>query len=991
MSELSARTYEMTERLYAELGGKKTDASLAKPGRSARRARGGRCRATRPIDSPASAILRERDARDCFGEARLLRDPGRPARRRPGRAEEGLPRARDARPPGSQSRTIPPPRSASRRPRRPTRSSPIRTSGAPTIASATRASAPGAPGGFQDFGDLGNFTDLFDDLFGDLFGGRRGGRRRGRGQRGADLRYNLEIELADVLDGPRAHDQDPEDAPVRDLQRLGRAPGHLAGDLRRCRGSGQVVLQQGFFRVSRPCDACAGTGEIVRARCTDCRGQGRVEGQQTLSVRIPPGVDDGTRLRLTGEGEAGIAGGPTGDLYVVIAIRPHPLFEREGPDLHCQVPITMVQARARRRDRRADARGQGEAQDSRGHAVGQGDAPARQGPADAALERARRSAAAHLRRDAVAAHRARSASCSSGSPRSPTPRCRPRTRASSTSCASCSIERSARGRAFGVRGAVARRRARRARGLRRAVPARGVARGAAGLRRRRGGARDGSGAGARGATRSFLARYPESALAARRGARARRSRAQRGPERRGEAPLCRGRAARRARRPTARASQLAAIELERGDAAAARGWLERVRLSRLERADLRNAYRVLAETATRPADRVRWLALLRAEVTDPERDRRDRRPDRPRCSAICRWPSSSSRRASSAIARPRAPCTSRSPSARSSRASPSWRATPRRRRAALAVAAALCGAARGGRSAPRARPGTRGGAVRDRAAAHVRRRDGPRAARLLVRARSARRRAAALGPVRGLRRAGAPRRAARRGNLPGRRRARRPAVRDRRARFGQRSRARRRGGARARGGSGGGRRSSGPLVSATCEAAAREAESLGVPLLALTTREEVTSRPQLGVPPAHAAGRGGRAGRGARGGARRASASRSSIPTTPTASACAACSGTRSRRAAGASSRWRRSTRRRPISATPIKQPGRLHAARRGGEGAARDARRHARARAPPPDRGRRASCARRRAASRRATAGRSRRSSTSMRCSSPRRTRTWC
>ncbi len=201
----------------------------------------------------------------------------------------------------------------------------------------------GAPGGFQDFGDLGNFTDLFDDLFGDLFGGRRGGRRRSRGQRGADLRYNLEIELADVLVGLEPTIKIPKMRPCETCQGSGARPGTSPETCGSCRGSGQVVLQQGFFRVSRPCDACAGTGEIVRARCADCRGQGRVEGQQTLSVRIPPGVDDGTRLRLTGEGEAGIAGGPNGDLYVVIAIRPHPLFEREGPDLHCQVPITMVQ------------------------------------------------------------------------------------------------------------------------------------------------------------------------------------------------------------------------------------------------------------------------------------------------------------------------------------------------------------------------------------------------------------------------------------------------------------------------------------------------------------------------------------------------------------------------------------------------------------------------------------------------------------------------
>jgi molecular chaperone DnaJ len=204
------------------------------------------------------------------------------------------------------------------------------------------AGAGGAP--FQDFGDLGNFTDLFEDLFGDLFGGRRGGRRRGRGQRGADLRYNLEIDLADVLTGLESQISIPKMRPCKTCEGSGARPGTSAEACGNCRGSGQVVLQQGFFRVSRPCEVCAGTGEVVRERCADCRGQGRVEGQQTIKVRIPPGVDDGTRLRLSGEGEAGISGGPPGDLYVVVSIRPHALFQREGPDLHCQVPITMVQA-----------------------------------------------------------------------------------------------------------------------------------------------------------------------------------------------------------------------------------------------------------------------------------------------------------------------------------------------------------------------------------------------------------------------------------------------------------------------------------------------------------------------------------------------------------------------------------------------------------------------------------------------------------------------
>ncbi|MDJ0848232.1 MAG: molecular chaperone DnaJ [Myxococcota bacterium] len=204
----------------------------------------------------------------------------------------------------------------------------------------------GGPAGFGDFGDLGSFTDLFNDLFGDLFGGgARGGRRRaGRGQRGADLRYNLEIELADILEGMEASIQIPKMRPCGTCEGSGARPGTSPETCSRCYGTGQVVLQQGFFRISRPCDGCAGAGEIVRDRCTECRGSGRLEGQQSIRVKVPAGIEDGMRLRLSGEGEAGIAGGPPGDLFVVISAKPHPLFEREGPDLHCDVPVSFVQA-----------------------------------------------------------------------------------------------------------------------------------------------------------------------------------------------------------------------------------------------------------------------------------------------------------------------------------------------------------------------------------------------------------------------------------------------------------------------------------------------------------------------------------------------------------------------------------------------------------------------------------------------------------------------
>jgi molecular chaperone DnaJ len=201
----------------------------------------------------------------------------------------------------------------------------------------------GGPGGFPG-ADFAAFGDLFNDLFGDLFGARMGGRRSGRGQRGADLRYTHEIELADVVAGVETSLSIPRMMRCEPCGGTGARPGTQPETCTRCNGSGQAIFQQGLFRITRPCDACRGEGRVVRDPCKSCRGSGRSEGERSIKVRIPPGVEDGMRLRVAGEGEAGIAGGPPGDLYVVIRVAPHPLFVREGSDLICEVPIPFVQA-----------------------------------------------------------------------------------------------------------------------------------------------------------------------------------------------------------------------------------------------------------------------------------------------------------------------------------------------------------------------------------------------------------------------------------------------------------------------------------------------------------------------------------------------------------------------------------------------------------------------------------------------------------------------
>ena len=197
-------------------------------------------------------------------------------------------------------------------------------------------SGGGAGDPFAGFDPLSNFGDLFSEFFGgDIFGRRRGG-----AQRGADLRYDLEVEFSVVANGGDEELRLPRHETCEDCNGLGGERTTCPA----CEGQGSVQLQQGFFRISRTCDRCSGTGQSLRRACDRCRGKGRIEQVRTRSVRIPAGVDTGTRLRLSGEGEAGLLGGPPGDLYVVIHVADHPLFERDGADLLCELPLSIAQA-----------------------------------------------------------------------------------------------------------------------------------------------------------------------------------------------------------------------------------------------------------------------------------------------------------------------------------------------------------------------------------------------------------------------------------------------------------------------------------------------------------------------------------------------------------------------------------------------------------------------------------------------------------------------
>ncbi|HIG89288.1 molecular chaperone DnaJ [Candidatus Thioglobus sp.] len=202
------------------------------------------------------------------------------------------------------------------------------------------AGVDGSAGGFGGGSPFGGGGGGFGDIFGDIFGG-------GNAQpdnRGADLRYDLEINLKEAAEGTTVKVRIPKNEACDTCHGTGAKPGTSVKTCGTCSGSGQIQVQQGFFAVQRPCHVCSGTGQKIEKPCGTCRGQGVVRKQKTLSVKIPAGVDTGNRIRLSGEGEAGARGGPSGDLYVEVHVKKHSIFQREGNDLYCEVPIDFATA-----------------------------------------------------------------------------------------------------------------------------------------------------------------------------------------------------------------------------------------------------------------------------------------------------------------------------------------------------------------------------------------------------------------------------------------------------------------------------------------------------------------------------------------------------------------------------------------------------------------------------------------------------------------------
>ena len=202
----------------------------------------------------------------------------------------------------------------------------------------------GGGAGFQQGDFASAFSDVFDDLFGDIMGGRGGGGGRQRAARGSDLRYNLRIKLEEAFKGQTRTISVPTSVACQACKGTGAEGGSEPQTCPTCSGMGKVRAQNGFFTVERTCPTCGGAGQIIKNPCKVCAGAGRIEKERALSVNIPAGVETGTRIRLAGEGEAGLRGGPAGDLYIFIEVEAHAIFQREATNLYCRVPVCMTSA-----------------------------------------------------------------------------------------------------------------------------------------------------------------------------------------------------------------------------------------------------------------------------------------------------------------------------------------------------------------------------------------------------------------------------------------------------------------------------------------------------------------------------------------------------------------------------------------------------------------------------------------------------------------------
>jgi len=205
------------------------------------------------------------------------------------------------------------------------------------------AAGGGGFGGAGGGAGFGGFTDIFEEMFGEFMGGG-GGRRGQRQSRGNDMRYNLQVDLEDAFHGRQVEVKVPTSSECDDCSGSGAQDGAQPVTCPSCQGSGNVRAQQGFFTIQRTCPTCQGQGSVIEKPCRGCGGTGRKAKEKTLSVNIPKGVEDGTRIRLANEGEAGLRGAPPGDLYIFLSVAPHRIFQREGADIYCRVPISMADA-----------------------------------------------------------------------------------------------------------------------------------------------------------------------------------------------------------------------------------------------------------------------------------------------------------------------------------------------------------------------------------------------------------------------------------------------------------------------------------------------------------------------------------------------------------------------------------------------------------------------------------------------------------------------